>query len=225
MAYGRGCDIGVSLPRGFERCKIQSMIWMANMDESGDLGFDLSKAKTPRKFCITLVLTESERGLEKIVKRAFSDFSRLGIRHPTGVLHSYRETKRTKMAIIRRLKETDAQVFAIYVDKAKLKRRDADEFYNDLTIFLLEKVFSATSAEKIILTASRKSTGEMQNEKFIKSIESAFGEAIDVRIKRPNEAKSLQIADCASWCLYKYYENGDDEYYNELKPILREYEY
>jgi hypothetical protein len=204
---------------------ISSMIWKACMDESGDLGFDFSKAKTPRKFCITLVLAKDERKLEKIIKRTFSDFTHLNIKHPTGILHSYHETKRTKMSIIRRLKETDAMVFTIYADKTKLKRRDVNEFYNDLTILLVEKVFSVTSAEKIILTASRKSTDDVQNEKFINSIKSAFSDSIEVSIKKPGEAKSLQIADCASWSVFRYYEYDDDEYYNELKPILHEYKY
>jgi len=195
------------------------------MDESGDLGFDFSKAKTPKTFCITFVLTENERKLEKIVKRAFSDFTHQNIKHPSGVLHSYKETPRTKLTLLSRLLETDTKVAVVKADKKRLVRRDTNEFYNDLTILLLEKAFDITNADRIVLTASRKDTDESQNELFKESIKKAFGSAIEVAVKKPYEAKALQVVDCVSWGLFRYYEYKDDTYYKELKPILHEYDY
>jgi hypothetical protein len=201
------------------------MVWTACMDESGDLGFDFCKAKTSKKFCITLILTRDERRLEKIVKRTFSDFTQQNIKHPTGVLHAFRETRRTKSTLIRRLKKTESKVFSIRVNKTKLVRRDKNEIYNDLTVLLLEKVFLETMTEKIILIASKKGTNKIQNELFANSVKAAYGNAIEVSVKNPHEAKALQVTDCVSWSLFRYYEHGDDLYYNDLKSILHEYEY
>ena len=141
------------------------------------------------------------------------------------MLHAYKEQPRTKLTLIRRLIETDSKVLTIKVDKKRLVRRDAHELYNDLTLLLIEKAFAVTGTDRIVLTAPMKDTDESQKELFIAAIENAFGEAIEVYIKKPHEAKSLQVADCASWGLFRYYEYGDDTYYTMLKPILHEYDY
>jgi len=198
---------------------------IAAQDESGDLGFDFDKKGTSRFFCITLVVSVEKRKLEKLVKRMFADFAKQRIKHPHGVLHAYNETDRTNHLMIRRLKDTDAKAFVIKVDKTKLIRRDIDEFYNDLTIMLLEKVFDVTGVEKVILIASRKDPKPEAVERFKSSLAAAYGDSLEVIVKRPREEKSLQVADCISWCLFRLYENGDGSFYQEIEPILHEYDY
>ena len=90
---------------------------------------------------------------------------------------------------------------------------------------LLEKVFSTTGAEKITLLASRKDTKATVTEQFKASLDAAFGESITVVTKRPNEEKSLQIADCVSWGLFRQYESNDPTYFQEIEPILYEFNY
>ena len=104
------------------------MNYIAAQDESGDLGFDFTKKMTSKHFCITLVVSTDAKRMDKIVKRTFADFKMLHIKHPRGILHAYSETKRTNLSVLRRLKQTDAQVFVIKVDKTRIVRRDIDEF-------------------------------------------------------------------------------------------------
>jgi hypothetical protein len=201
------------------------MHYFAAQDESGDLGFDFNKKQTSRHFCITILVSSDRKKIEKIVKRIFADFSMRRIKHRTGVLHAYGETNRTNHLIISRLKEADAMVFIVKVDKTKVTRRDINEFYNDLTIHLLEKIFALTRAEKITLTASRKDTKAALTERFVESLNSAYGDTIAIEVKRPRDSKSLQVVDCVSWGAFRYYESGDDEFYRDIEPILYEYDY
>jgi hypothetical protein len=201
------------------------MHYFAYEDESGDLGFDFTKKMTSKHFCITILLSTNQKKIEKIVKRIFSDFAKQGIKHKSGVLHAYSETDRTNHLIIRRLLETDAMVFVIKVDKTKVTRRDADEFYNDLTIRLLEKIYAETGADSITFVASRKDTKESVSKRFIASLEAAYGDSLTADTKRPRESKSLQVVDCMSWSLYRFYESGDDSFYREIEPILHEFDY
>jgi hypothetical protein len=107
-------------------------------------------------------------------------------------LHAYSEKDRTNHLLIRRLKEAGALAFVIKVDKMKIVRRDIEELYNDLTIFLLEKVYSVTGADKVLLTASRKDTKNESVERFKMSLHSAYRNAIAIDVKRPREDKTLQ---------------------------------
>jgi hypothetical protein len=155
----------------------------------------------------------------------FADFSKQRIKHKNSVLHAYDETPRTNHLVIKRLRETDAQAFVIKVDKHKVIRRDVDEFYNDLTIRLLERVFEETGAERLVLLASRKDTKASSVEQFNTALKAAFHDAIEVEVRCPREEKCLQVVDCVSWGLFRKYESDDEEFYRELEPILHEYDY
>ena len=194
-------------------------------DESGDLGFDPTKQGASQHFCVTFVISKDKRKLEKIIKRVFADFSKQRIGHRSGVLHAYTESSRTKHLLIRRLKKTDAQVFVIKVDKTKVQLCDIPSLYNDLTILLVTKVFEETGADKIALIASRKDTRKAATEDFTGALDAAFHDSIDVVVKRPSEEKSLQVADCVSWGLFRKYEWDDDEFYREILPMLHEYDH
>jgi hypothetical protein len=73
--------------------------------------------------------------------------------------------------------------------------------------------------------ASRKDTKASVTERFIESLETAYGDALEVDTKRPRESKSLQVVDCLSWSLFRYYESNDAACYREFVPILHEYDY
>jgi len=61
------------------------------LDESGDLGFNFSKAGTSRHFSIAFLLTENKRPISSLVKKVFLSLPPATKRKNSGVLHAHHE--------------------------------------------------------------------------------------------------------------------------------------
>lgn len=76
------------------------------MDESGDLGFDLSKEKTTTNFIITIVYFSNPRKLHSIVKKIHR-LKRIHSPKSSSILHAYKETKSIRVKLIASRKDTN----------------------------------------------------------------------------------------------------------------------
>ena len=90
------------------------------LDESGDLGFETRKEGTSHNFIITFLITKDKRGIEKIVKKIFRNFSKKEIKRHHGMLHAFRETKQTRIKILSLFKTTKNQR---YLSSLSIKKR------------------------------------------------------------------------------------------------------
>lgn len=97
------------------------------LDESGDLGFDFTKSKTPKYFVVTILFTANRRPLEKLVKNEFARFSKNQLRAHGGTLHAHEESPGTRRRVLTGLSEKPASVMTIYLNKERVYTKLQDE--------------------------------------------------------------------------------------------------
>jgi hypothetical protein len=202
------------------------------LDESGDLGFDFTKAKTSRYFLITFLFAEQKGQIEKIVKKTFQEFKRTGIKHPSGVLHCNSEQPKVRSKVLSRLSEKNISVLCIYLDKRKVYTQIQDEkpvLYNYVTNILLDRVFTKKLIalnSPIELIASRRETNKFLNENFKGYLEGQakqkHGLQLQISIRQPSQEQGLQVVDFVCWAMFRKREHGDESYYNLIKSKVVE---
>jgi len=202
------------------------------LDESGDLGFNLEKKGTSRYFLVTFVFSETRAPLENILKRIFQGFSKSEIKRHAGSLHAYKEHPKTRLKALKLLSEKNVSILVIYLDKKNVYTMLQEEkhvLYNYVANILLGRIFTKKlipTDKPIHLIASRRETNLFLNENFVNYLkeQTKTNHALDlaVSIKTPEEEKSLQLADMASWSIFRKYEHGDETYYNVIKQKIVE---
>ena len=83
------------------------------LDESGDLGFDLTKKKTSKYFLISFLFIGSEKekkSVTKIVKKIFKEFSKKEIKFHGNTLHAFKEKPKTRNCLFSMLNEKDVSI-------------------------------------------------------------------------------------------------------------------
>lgn len=199
------------------------------LDESGDLGFRLEDGSS-RFFVITVLFTRSKRRLEKIARKVHGGLAKKHRR--VGVLHAYKEKPATRRRVLEQLCETDCRVLGIVLNKEKVYTKLQDEkavLYNYVTNILLDRLIQQAqfpADEEVVLIASRRETNRFLNENFrdylTRQTDGRGGVRLRVEIATPHAEKALQVADFASWAIFRKYEHGDDEYYRLIEAISSE---
>lgn len=202
------------------------------LDESGDLGFNFKKGRTSRFFVVTLLFVpDHKRAIEKIVKKVHAGLAKK-IKRRVSVLHATKEKPITRQRLLRKLSESEAVVMAIYLNKDRVYTRLQDEkqvLYNYVTNILLDRIYTKKiipTDRTIELIASKRETNKFFNQNFCDYLAQMaatnHGSNLTISIKTPNEEKSLQAVDFASWAIFRKYEYQDDTYYNYFKEIIIE---
>ncbi len=201
------------------------------MDESGDLGFDLTKSKTIKYFIATLLLCASKSSVERVAKKVLSAEARDTKQHP-GVLHAVHSKPRTRLKLLNKLAQQDVSILTIYLNKQKVHTKLQDEkqvLYNFVTNILLDRLMTQKlipTNEPIILVASRRETNKYFNDNFksylANQVKANHQLQLQMEIKTPYQEKGLQVVDFASWAIFRNREHGDDTYYNLIKGKIVE---
>lgn len=202
------------------------------LDESGDLGFNFSKAKTSRYFVITLLFLSRKEETEKIVKKIFRSFTPKERRYHGGTLHAFRETPKTRIKLLTMLNEKDVSIVTLYLNKKKVYTRLRETKhapYNYVTNIVLDRICTKKlipKNEPIYLIASRRETNKFLNENFReylrKQVEGNHKLNIEVDIAAPHSEKCLQIVDTVCWAIFRSREHSDDTYRNLIKEKIVE---
>lgn len=192
-------------------------------DESGDLGFDFSKAGTSRIFVIALLVMDevTKRSGDKVVKNVFRRYADPKS-HREGILHAYKEKPRVRTELLQRIAEKDIRVYAIVLDKRDVKEKQLrdkpDKLYNWMTKTLLKYmcICNVLDGDGNLLIASRRETNRLLNDDFHRYVQEQISKMtagnFDVKIACPHEEKCLQVVDCICWSIYRAREHGDDSY-------------
>lgn len=201
------------------------------LDESGDLGFDFTKARTTKFFIITFLFSKDKRPLEKIVSKTHSELKKK-YRQRGGVLHCHREKEVTRKRLLKRLTEREIAIMTVFLNKKKVYTKLQNEksiLYNYVTNILLDRIYSRKILpldRDISLIASRKETNKFLNENFKSYISSQakknFQVKLEVVIKTPHEEKALQAVDFVSWAIFRKHEYKDSTYYDLIKEKIVE---
>ena len=85
------------------------------LDESGDMGFDFTKAKTSKYFVITCLFVANKRPVEKIARNVIRGFSAKERKRHGGELHANSEQDRTRSKILTQLAAHTLQFRCQYI--------------------------------------------------------------------------------------------------------------
>jgi len=199
------------------------------MDESGDLGFDFSKAGTTRHILITFLITKECRPIISLVKKVFKSLPKSSRKRNNDYLHAYYEKPITRKRLLSGLATKDIEIATIRMDKCKvLVTGTPNELYSNLTVTLINRLYAdgvLAKTDNIKFIASRRNTSRKLNDDFSKSIANRTQDiSFDINIMPPDENKCLHAVDFVSWALWQKYEKGDEIYSDIIADkIIKEY--
>jgi Protein of unknown function (DUF3800) len=200
------------------------------LDESGDLGFDLTKSRTSQFFVVTCLPVRDKRLIEKAFRRVMRGFSPSERLRHNGTLQATKETDRTRLKLLNELVHRDVSVVAIYLNKRRVHTHLPEEqhvLYNYVANILLDRIYDKdllSHDDPIQLIASRRESNKLLTENFRDYLNGQVGGRpqlkIEVAVRPPQQEKGLQAVDMVSWALFRNRENGDDSYCNVIKPVI-----
>ena len=191
------------------------------LDESGDLGFDLTKTRTSRNFVVAILVCSDVQPMDKLVRQVFRGFSKTDLKHHHGVLHAYSENETTRRKILSLLVENNVGILIIRLDKnrAFFQQNEKHLLYNSIVNVILDRLISrglVSANETVHVVASQRETSHVLNANFMSYLTSKaveqHGVRLDVQIKPTSAEKGLQIVDCLSWSFFRKYEHNDSTY-------------
>ncbi len=202
------------------------------LDESGNLGFDFSKAGTSKTFIITLLVCndrESVNGFKTAVRRTLKH----KINKKKGAFNA-RELKGSetlygvKAYFYRQLPQDGWCIYSVVLDKQRLlasmvKLPEKKKIYNFLARFILEKLpLSTVDSPNVMLVVDR-SKGKEEiyefNEYVTNHLEGLLPLNVTLYIshEQSHDNTGLQAVDSFCWGIFKRHETGDEEWYAMFK--------
>ena len=199
------------------------------MDESGDLGFDFSKAGTTKHILITFLVVKECRPIISLVKQVFKTLPKSSRKRNNDYLHAYYEKPITRKRLLSGLATKDIEIATMRMDKRKvLVTGTPNELYSNMTVTLINKLYAdgvLAKADDIKFIASRRNTSKKLNEDFSESIANRTQDvSFDISIITSGENKCLHAVDFISWALWQKHEKGDETYSDIIADkIIKEY--
>ncbi len=204
------------------------------MDESGDLGFNLTKNRTSKNFIITFLFSLKPRLTDKIIGKVFNSMDPSKRSKHCGTLHCSHEHPKIKWKLLNLVNQhkADLAIMVIRLNKKKVYTtlpNEKDVLYNYITNILLDRIFTRKlmpDGNKITLISSKRETNKFMNENFKNYINSQINDKhkvnLEVIIKTPAQIKGLQVVDFVSWAIFQKYENNEESFYNAIKDLIVE---
>ena len=199
------------------------------MDESGDLGFDFSKAGTTRHILITFLITKECRPIISLVKKVFKSLPKSSRKRNNDYLHAYYEKPITRKRLLSVLAIKDIEIASMRMDKRKvLVTGTPNELYSNMTVALINRLYTdgvLAKADDIKFIASRRNTSKKLNDDFSESIANRTQDVnFKIDIVTSDENKCLHAVDFVSWALWQKYEKSDETYSDIIaEKIIKEY--
>lgn len=196
------------------------------LDESGDLGFDLSKGGTSRKFVITLLVCQDNtvvRGIRTAVRRTLKN--KLDHKKSGRTIHELKGTGTTlavKKYWHRHLPESGWTVYTVALNKARVEtdlttKAGKKKLYNFLARFILEKVPLEEIDHVRLVVDKCKNREEIKD--FNRYVESQLqammplNASLYIEHESSQDSPGLQAVDLFCWGVYRKYESGDTLWY------------
>jgi len=187
------------------------------MDESGCLGFDLSKVGTSRHILITFLITKECRSIVSLVKKIFKTLPKLSKKRNNDMLHAHYEKPIIRKKLLTALSTKEIKVATMRLDKRKiLFTGNANELYGAMVIALINRLYAdgvIKNKDNIYFIASQRNTSKKLNADFSESISNRTQDVIfNIDIVPASKNKCLQAVDFVSWAMWQKYEKGDETY-------------
>jgi hypothetical protein len=200
-------------------------------DESGDFGYDFTKARTYKNFFITFLITNDKRPIERAVKKTYASLVKARKKRSGGLLHAYYEDESTKFKLLNQLSQLDIRIAIMRYDKTKVViAEEPRHIYAGMVVTLINRLYQDGILDKdepTFLTAAQLHTKKKYNVEFEDLVRHKTKEInFDMDISTPDKEKCLQAADFISWANARKYELADDRFINTVSSkIVKEYEY
>jgi hypothetical protein len=198
------------------------------LDESGDLGF---RKRSSNWFIFTIVLTNDHKKIEKVIKNIRKGLTK---KYKLKELHAYHADSITKHRMLKKLSELDdIKIFCVILNKKKVYidlQNQKNYLYNYTANILLDRLHNKNiikTDEPINLFIDQKDTNKFIRENFEKYLKDNLikrgnNGKIEIKIKPSHTEKCLQAVDFVSWAIFRKYEKGDYEYYEDIKSKIIE---
>jgi len=204
------------------------------LDESGDLGGELSKPGTSQHFVITLLLTatqDARRGVEKAVERTIRNKIRRGKQGKIATLEikGTNTSLEVKQYFYRQVRDLDFALYTIILNKQHMSASIATEqerLYNDIARRILEQLPLHAATDRVVLMLDRRKSQADQ-----RALHHYLSDRLHERLPRnipleifpvaSNESKGIQAVDLFCWGIYRKYEVSDLTWYHSFSPKIR----
>lgn len=198
------------------------------LDESGDLGFRKTSSKW---FLFTIVLTNNHKKIEKVIKNIRKGLKK---KYKIKELHAYHSNTVTRHRMLKKLSELeDLKVLCIVLNKSRVYvdlQNQKNYLYNYTANILLDRLHNKSLIkidDPISLYIDQKDTNKFIRENFEKYLKNNLVKRgnngkIEIKIKPSHTEKCLQAVDFVSWAIFRKYERGDYEYYEDIKDKIIE---
>lgn len=179
----------------------------------------------------TIVLTNNHKRIERIIKNI-----RKGLKKKFKLkeLHAYHADAVTRHRMLKKLSELeDLKVLCIILNKKKVYvdlQNQKNHLYNYTANILLDRLHNKKLIridEPINLYIDKKDTNKFIRENFEKYLKDNLVKRgsngrIEIKIKPSHSEKCLQAVDFVSWAIFRKYERGDYECYEDIKDKIIE---
>ena len=205
------------------------------LDESGDLGFDWSKAKTSRHFVITLLICDGkpiQDGFRKVVRRTLKNKinHRLSKKRMVHELKGEETRFKVKEYFQRQVPDDGWRVYSVTLNKTRVNadlqtKQGKKKLYNFLARFILEKVAFPNSLPVVNLVVDRcQSTDEIKD--FNQYLENQLQALVPLETRlfitheASHENPGLQAVDMYCWGIARKDDRRDTGWYNLYKDKI-----
>jgi len=188
------------------------------IDESGDLGKQGSEY-----FIIAAIVTDDPLKLERIVKNVRQRKLKKKIREMPE-LKANKSNRVIRESILKKVRKTDCQIFAIIVEKKKIYDRlfnTKDRLYNYICKNLLDKI-DAVGIQKLTIVVDKKHTNTLIRKNFDHYIKTSLCRNCSVEIQhRDSQAsKALQVVDFVAWSIHRKFNHNDNSYWTIIEEKI-----
>nr|MBC8551144.1 DUF3800 domain-containing protein [Candidatus Brocadiales bacterium] len=204
-------------------------------DESGELGFDITKGKTTKKFVITLLVCNTDAAridIDKAVRRTLKNKLNRKKKNARFVseLKGTGTTIEVKKYCLRHITNREWVVYALILNKARVEshlqtKMGKSKLYNFLSRFLMEKVDLSSAQRNVELIVDRsKNKEEVRdfNQYLANQLNALLPLNTNLNIQHltSQENTGLQAVDLFCWGIFRKYEHNDFEWYREYRHRL-----
>ncbi len=191
------------------------------LDESGCLGFDLTKKGTSRYIVLTMVVVQDSKQLKNFVKR----WKQRKLGKNTQEIKWSKTNDSLTTDFLQKLSKQPVKIYTVIVNKegvdADLQNK-RDKLYNYVVGLLMEN-YEDSSTYEFNIEIDRSKTEKVLRDDFDNYIKGKLyeqnknkGIPINVNIKHPfsHESYGVQVADMAGGAIAYNYEFGEPKYKN-----------
>lgn len=203
------------------------------LDESGDLGLELSKPGTSQHFVLTLLLTatqEARKGVEKAIERTIRNKIRKGKKGkiPTLEIKGTNTSLEVKQYFYRQVSELDFALYTIILPQQRMEASwttEQERLYNDIAGRILEQLPLHTATDRVMLMLDkRKSQADQRdlNHYLSLRLHERLPRNIPLEIfpVASDESRGIQAVDLFCWGIYRKYEVSDLTWYRAFSPKI-----